>query len=80
MKIEDLKGKGPLIIGPDGKPTDVGLFDMVADDKYDRLLTLRLAKKAIKNVLKKKNNNIKESKEEKFKKLSKTYKENPLPL
>lgn len=53
MAREDLKGKGPLVI-KDGKPTDQGLFDMEADEKYDRLLTIRLAKKAAKNVLKKK--------------------------
>ena len=68
MAREDLKGKGPLVIGPDGKPTDLNLFDMEADDKYDRLITLRLAKKAANNVLNKKKG-IKESKEEKFKNL-----------
>jgi len=60
MAREELKGKGPLVIGPDGKPTDNRLFDMVADDKYDRLLTIRLAKKAAKKVLEKEHG-IKES-------------------
>lgn len=68
MARQDLQGKGPLVIGPDGKATDNGLFDMEDDDAYDRLLTIRLAKKAAKRVLEQEHG-IKESIDGDYRKL-----------
>ena len=68
-KLEQYKGKGPMVVTDDGKVTDAGLHDNVfngEDDAYDNYLKAIKIKKALKKALQERNI-IKESLEETLK-------------